>query len=174
MVIGEDCTYFDQRKACSICGARPAMRKTGKCAPHSVTPYDMNRSDDWIDCYEGCLKHDLEARSRWLERNRVRTDRPKKATTLVPSPVPSIDRLFLLHKHDPDVRYDRLVKIINEARGTRGIGIKKLGEAINRKEDYMRNRLTRTANEFSFMEVCDILAFFREFDNNIKMDTKNV
>lgn len=190
--LDEPCTYFDQRTACSICGARPAMRKTGKCAPHSVAPYDFSRVDDWVDCYEGCIKHDPVARRRAQERKRSGSPSPLNAiqpikqvradaklrdkTDSAPEiiPLPSIDRLYLLHKHPKEERDERLANLISDLIKSRGISQAELWRGIGITESMGRRRFGpvngyNSRRELSFMETCDALAYLRQYDNDKKM-----
>jgi hypothetical protein len=165
-----ECSYFDQKKACTMCGTRPAIIKTGKCAPHSVAPYDMNRVDDWVDCYEGCLKHDAMARSRYMARQRTHTESggTKIQVHVEPSPAPRLERLFLLHQHPKDVRDARMGKLFNEAIGSRGLRHETVSrELYGRGREFLNHRLTgRTP--FSFMEVCELMAYLRKHDDFVK------
>lgn len=169
------CTYFDVKQSCSVdgCENRPAMRKTGKCAPHSVTPYDQTRENDWVDCYEGCVKHDLVARRRYLNLERSKQHKinvvhvPKE-----PTPAPRIDRLFNLHKHDREKRQAMLNKLLKEALLTRGITHIQMATHLGVSDETLRNRLVapskRSGQVFSFMEVCDIVEYIRDWDKKQK------
>lgn len=183
-----ECTYFNQSMPCSLCGARPVMRKTGKCAPHSVDPFDFTRENDWIDCYRGCLKHDPQARKKVNERLRPKSDKPKVRAKRVTnkqkasidmsnfSPLPTIDTLFLLHRSSAETREQELTTIMAEAIKSRKIGYSKIAHdfgASSTSRDYFRNRLNTFGPrhklvKLSFMDVCDLIDYLRAFDKTIK------
>lgn len=161
-----DCTYFDIKTPCSIssCGERPAMRKTGRCAPHSVNPYDPTRENDWMDCYEGCIKHDINARRLYMEQQREANGPTRALTrrsTAEPTKLPTITKLSLLHKHKNGK--DTLAKIIREALSTRGITASEMARTIGAKPDRMNERL-RGEIPLPFLDVCKILDYLYEFD----------
>jgi hypothetical protein len=188
-----DCTYFDMSQTCSVpgCGERPAMRKTGKCAPHSVTPNDPTRADDWIDCYEGCLKHDAVARRRYLDtkrpvRKRVKT--PTKRTSAGgnkynytelypngPTPLPTLARLTLLAKHPQHVRDERIKLLLRDAWRSRKLTALDIATGIHRKKEYIDNRFTRTGPRstiVSFSDVLDIVDFLHTYEAKRKGQQK--
>ncbi len=172
----EECTYFDQRRTCThrgidnkVCGERPVMRKTGKCTPHSVHSFDMNRKDDWIDCYQGCLKHDPLARKAYL--NRLRDG--KIVEYKEPIRIPAIDRLSLLHKHETSVRNARLGKVLEQCIDSRGIDRKTIAALLGITVNTFSQKLgAKDKAVLNFMEVCDIIAFLRLFDERKKMEHK--
>ncbi len=166
-----ECTYFDAKRVCSVqsCSRRPVRRETGKCAPHSSIPYDESRESDFVDCYEGCIKHDEQARTRYLENKRNEAKRlaaSKKPVALKQkTPIPNVERLFKLSEHASDVRDKRLSKLLVEALYSRDISIKTTAKVLNVGERYLLARIGSKANmPLSFMDVCDILKLLQAHD----------
>lgn len=170
----DECTYFDQRQVCSVCGARPAMRKTGKCTPHSVDPVDMSRADDWIDCYEGCMKHDKDAHKSAMQRkyDHARPNRKHRDTKepLQITPLPTINKLFLMHRQPAERREQYIAKAFMTAIDSRRITQIDFAKGINRTPDWIRCRVYRGSTPMSFMDVCDTLEYLQEWDQKYKMD----
>lgn len=166
-----ECTYFDVKASCSICGERPAMRKTGKCAPHSLIPYDMSRENDWLDCYAGCVKHDPKARKTYMEQQRNEKGPTRiqiRQVSAVPSKLPNLAKLSLLFKHK-NATAD-LAKIILEATSSRGVTFAQLARLTGTKSSTMEDRM-RGEIKFPFIDVCQILDYLYELDN--KHNTAN-
>lgn len=177
MIIGTDCTYFDQRTPCSVCGARPAMRKTGKCAVHSVTPYDASRVDDWIDCYEGCVKHDPEAAHRDAEKRyeekRSRSNSARKKVVVrrpEPTKIPTLERLTTMARFPREEANRRIGDALWEAIQSRGISFTTIEEALGYSREYLRNRLRRRVNmDLGLIDICAVLDYLRDFDQHKKV-----
>jgi hypothetical protein len=98
------CSYFTWKRACPDDGVKPVALKSGKCLFHTTGSHDHD--NDWMECYEGCLKHDPDARRKVRDRNRKkakqrsrqiannykpRPEAPRRPNR--PIPVPSIARL---------------------------------------------------------------------------------
>lgn len=164
----DSCTYFDVKTACSICKARPAMRKTGKCAPHSVIPYDMSRENDWVDCYEGCLKHDRVARRRYIETHKPSYVVKRKVNTFVPTPLPNLSALSRIYKHPKDKRTADLAKILHDALASRKINQSTLADRLGIPSRTFAGYLT-AARPMPFFVVCETIDYLYEHDNKIKM-----
>lgn len=161
------CTYFDAKVACSVCNARPSMRKTGKCAPHSVIPYDASREDDWIDCYEGCLKHDKVAHRKYIDKTKP-SSIAKQKKPLVPTPLPNLNAVSRIHKHPADKRQANLARVLKDALKSRGISQERVSEAINIPYRTLNSYLCGEY-PFPFFVVCAVLDYLYEHDHTIKM-----
>lgn len=144
--INIECTYFDISKVCSIsgCTRRPIMRKTGKCAPHSVIPFDEEREDDWIDCYEGCEKHDPKARKRVKERMRNHSKKIIVQTPIDPKPLPTLSRLITMSRHPRETHSKRYGTVLRSLIESRGLSLseidRRVGWRIGRTQEMTKGK----------------------------------
>jgi hypothetical protein len=164
-----ECTYFDIKVPCSVCGEKPSRRETGKCAVHSVAPYDPSRKGDWIDCYEGCLKHDAVARKRYMESNR-RAISKAVIPPIEPTTLPTIARLQSMARHQNGNRL--VIEALQTAWRSRGISASQIAAGSGTSTHTIESMLRSNTRQISFMEVCNMLGYLHDFDQQRHVNNK--
>lgn len=170
-----ECSYFDMKTPCSICEAKPAFRRTGKCAMHSVVPHDKSRENDWIDCYEGCIKHDPVARQRHQERSRTLEAKQERAlkvaVELRPVSLPQLSKLTTKSRQPREKHTEIYSKLINSLIQSRGIVVYQMARDLEVSPSTLENRIHGRVNTY----VGDYLAmldYIGRWDNNYKQPLK--
>jgi hypothetical protein len=90
-------------------------------------------------------------------------------------PVPSLDRLFTMHKHPSPQREQELRDLLRRAIQSRGIAIGSIATHFGHKHPYYNDRFgnyPRVKLDVSFWDVCEVLTYLKEFDQQARVDAQ--